>query len=53
MKTKILLTSAALAMATAVSAHAGCAAHKEQVMSCAEGAVWDAESRTCVPQTTS
>lgn len=53
MKFRILLTSAALTIATAVSAQASCAAHQEQVMSCAEGSAWDAETKTCVPQTSS
>lgn len=53
MKTKVVLTSAALTLASALSAYAGCANHSEQAMSCAEGTVWDSEARVCVPQTTS
>ncbi|MCR9114286.1 MAG: adenylosuccinate lyase [Rhodobacteraceae bacterium] len=53
MKTKVILTSAALTLASALSAYAGCGKHSEQAMSCAEGTSWDAETLTCVPQTTS
>lgn len=53
MRTKVVLTSAALTLASALSAYAGCANHSEQAMSCAEGTVWDSEARVCVPQTTS
>ena len=53
MKTKVVLTSLALTLATSLSAYAGCKGHSEQAMSCADGTVWDTESRSCVPQTTS
>jgi hypothetical protein len=53
MKTKVVLTSVALTLASTLSAYAGCGKHSEQAMSCAEGAVWDSEARVCVPQTTS
>ncbi len=53
MKPKIILTTAALTLASALSAQAACNWHEQQAMSCAEGSTWDAESKTCVPQTTS
>jgi hypothetical protein len=49
---KTILTAAALTMATAAGAFAMCA-DKEHAMSCGEGMTYDADSRTCVPQTTS
>jgi len=50
---KIFATSAIITLATAASAFAGCAYHKQQqAMSCAEGTVYDTETRSCVPLTT-
>ena len=53
MKPKIILTTAALTLASAVSAYASCNWHEQQAMSCAEGTTWDTESKSCVPQATS
>lgn len=49
MKTKIVLTTAILTLASTVSAYAGCKYHEQQAMSCAEGTAYDAESKTCIP----
>jgi hypothetical protein len=53
MKAKIVLTTAALTLASAMSVQAGCGKHEQQAMSCADGATWDSATKTCVPQTTS
>ncbi len=53
MKSKTILTSLALVLATTVSAAAMCPAKSHQAASCAEGMVWDTASGTCVAQTTS
>ncbi len=54
MKVKVVLTSVAITVASTVSAFAGCAFHQqEQAMSCAEGTTYDAETKTCIPVTTS
>jgi len=44
--------AAALILSSTVTAYAGCRAHSDPVMSCAEGATYDADTRTCVVQTT-
>lgn len=44
---KTLLASAALALATASAGLAACSGHSEAAMSCADGMVYDADSRTC------
>lgn len=49
MNVKIALTCAALIVAPAVAAQAGCAAHDKQAMSCADGSIYDAETNSCVP----
>ena len=49
---KTVLVSAALTLGTTVSAYAGCTHHQQQAMSCAEGSVYDAETKACVPMTT-
>jgi len=46
---KITSIAAALTVAATLSAWAGCAGHGQQAMSCADGTVWDHETRTCVP----
>ncbi|MEQ8876958.1 MAG: hypothetical protein RIC49_11180 [Phycisphaerales bacterium] len=51
MKMKTILTAAALTLASAVSAYAGCAYHEKQAMNCAEGSTYDSESKSCVPTT--
>lgn len=51
MKPKVILISALITAASAVSAHAGCKAHEQQAMSCADGTSYDPESKTCVPTT--
>ncbi len=53
MNMKIVLVSAALTVASAVAAHAGCAFHDKQAMSCAEGSTFDPETSTCVPPASS
>lgn len=53
MKVQTFLTAAALTLASALSAQAACSGHSDQAMSCAEGMIWDTDSRSCVPQTTS
>ena len=54
MKTKSLMAAFGIVVMTAVSAQA-CAKHdhSQQAMSCAEGTVWDAETETCTPLTSS
>lgn len=49
---KTILTAAALIVASSAGAFAMCA-DKEHAMSCGEGMTYDADSRSCVPQTTS
>ncbi|WP_397542993.1 hypothetical protein [Roseovarius salis] len=52
MKLKLVVASATLTLASAVSAYAGCDYHKQQqAMSCADGKTYDAESKSCVPTT--
>ncbi|MEQ9259068.1 MAG: chitin-binding domain-containing protein [Roseovarius sp.] len=53
MNVKTIFVAAALTAASTVSAYAGCAYHKQQAMSCAEGMTYDSESQSCVPVTTS
>lgn len=52
MTIKTLLTAGLLALAPVMS-FAACSGHTEQAMSCADGMVWDAETSSCVEQTTS
>ena len=51
MQVKTILTAAALTLASAVSAYAGCTYHEQQAMSCADGTTYDSESKSCVPTT--
>jgi hypothetical protein len=52
MTAKHVLTAAAITLASAVSAQAGCGFHeKQQAMSCGEGSVYDSETKSCVPTT--
>lgn len=53
MKFRLLMTATAFTLASALSAWGACAGHSQQVMSCAEGMVWDQETKTCVPLTSS
>ena len=48
---KTILMSAAIAVASATSAFAGCAFHEKQAMSCGDGTSYDSETKTCVPTT--
>lgn len=49
MKFKILLTTAVLALAPALASAAGCSTHTDQqVMTCADGMSYDAESGKCM-----
>ncbi|WP_371224314.1 adenylosuccinate lyase [Roseovarius sp. 2305UL8-3] len=50
--TRKTLIAAVLIAASSVSTYAGCRAHTGPVMSCAEGMIYDAESRSCVAMTT-
>ena len=49
MKMTRILLAAALAVATTTPLHAMCSG-EEHVMSCAEGYVYDAETKACVQQ---
>lgn len=44
---KTLLTAAALTLTSTVSTFAACSGHSQQVMTCAEGSVYDPESNSC------
>lgn len=50
---RALLAALALTLVPAAALAAGCRSHDVQAMSCAEGSVWDAESRSCVPNVSS
>jgi len=52
MSVKLFLAAVGMMLASALPI-AACESHTKQSMSCAEGSVWDAQSETCVPQTTS
>jgi len=47
MKLKMILTAAALVVSPAL-AFADCSYHTKQVMTCAAGSVYDAETSSCV-----
>ena len=53
MKLKVVLASAGITLAAAVSAHAaGCSSYGEkQAMTCGEGSVYDSQTNSCVPAT--
>ena len=53
MKIKTLLTTFALAavMAPSLALAGGCSGKDHANMSCADGQIWDASTRTCVTQT--
>lgn len=54
MKLKIAIAAVVVTFASAAVAGPGCSnGHSKQVMSCAEGSVWDSASQSCVPQITS
>lgn len=52
MTAKILMTAVALTVLPA-AAFATCSGKSHQAMSCAEGSVWDADTRSCVQQVSS
>ena len=55
MKTKTILCALALSLAPTLSLAMGCSDYRTQpvtAMSCADGQVFDAETRTCVEQLT-
>ncbi len=52
MKKKTLAATLLLAMVPGLAA-ADCIGHGAQTMACGDGQVYDADSRTCVPNTTS
>lgn len=47
MKTKAILAALALVIAPVSGVAAGCAGHQEASMSCAEGSVWNPETKAC------
>ncbi|WP_306115910.1 MULTISPECIES: hypothetical protein [unclassified Roseovarius] len=54
MKLKIAIAAVVISFGSTAIAGTGCGkGHSKQVMSCAEGSVWDTQSQSCVPQTTS
>ena len=53
MKIKTTLAVLALMCAPSLALAMGCSSQHEQAMSCSEGSVWDAESRSCKPQVNS
>ena len=54
MKLKFAIAAVVMTFASAAVAGPGCGfGHSKQVMSCAEGLTWDAQSQSCVPQVTS
>ncbi|MFN3211120.1 MAG: adenylosuccinate lyase [Roseovarius sp.] len=53
MKSKTILTSLALVLASSLSAAAMCPGKSHQAASCADGMVWDKATGTCVEQTIS
>ena len=54
MKLKFVIAAAVMIFGSAAIAGPGCGnGHSKQVMSCGEGTVWDAQSQSCVPLTTS
>lgn len=54
MKTKFIIAAFFVTFGSAAVAGSGCGyGHDKQVMTCAEGTVWDAQTQTCVTQTTS
>lgn len=54
MKLKCVIAAIAVTFSSTAMAGAGCGAgHDQQAMSCAEGSVWDAQTKACVPQITS
>lgn len=50
MKLKMMFAAAALIVSPAL-ATAACLGHSEQVMTCADGLVYDAQSNSCIVQT--
>ena len=54
MKLKIMVAAVMVCVGSVAIAGPGCGSgHSKQVASCAEGTVWDAQSQSCVPLTTS
>lgn len=52
--TRILMMASVLAISTVATGAHACKMHNhEQAMSCGEGTVYDSESKTCIPQTSS
>ena len=49
---KTIVIAALVTLSTAVSALA-CSNHEKHAMSCAEGTIYDAEAKNCVPLTSS
>lgn len=54
MKLKFVIVAVAMTFSSAAIAGSGCGyGHTKQVASCGEDTVWDAQSQSCVPLTTS
>ncbi len=54
MKMKCVIAAVLMTFGSAAIAGSGCGyGHDKQVMTCAEGSVWDAQTQSCVKQTTS
>ena len=54
MKLRIVIATVAVAFGSAAIAGPGChTGHEKQVMSCADGTVWDSATQTCVTQVAS
>ncbi len=53
MKLKCAIAALAVTFAASAVAAACPSGHKQRVMSCADGHVWDAQTGSCMPQTTS
>lgn len=52
MKIKTTIAALALALIPAMGSAMGCSDRSHQAQSCAEGTVWDNDSRSCVKQVT-
>lgn len=53
MKTREMALAAIMVLLPVTAFANGCSSHEQQVMSCGEGKVWDASSRSCVEQVSS
>ncbi len=54
MKLKLVITAVMMMVGSTAIAGPGCSSgHDKQAATCIDGATWDEESQSCVPQTTS